>query len=397
VRLSNLQHRFDTEVHKQIRRDVSDLSPLTASVDQICSALDERTVLIDYYCGVSTDGTLAVHLLTYTQEGILIGRVSHSLAAGMLVADWKSQQIVFNALTPAVRRFRVGIQAEPGFAVVDEETSEALADWIDGFFGSSINVLKQMRDKGKNHLCIVPHGPLHYFPFHLLGPREQPLASDWVITYLPSLSLLFRKSRSRRRGMTAIGKSFLTENPRGLAEIPEAADEAKDIAAIFDVPAVTEERATKTAVLTALGQSRYVHISTHGEQNEVAPAFHCLYLTPDSSGDDKLYAYEIDGLNLSGIEVVTLSACQTALGRFDPGDNLRGLPASLLLAGVSTLIGTLWDAEAKACQIFFTTFYQKLQEGATKLDAFFTAQQDTRMTYPSYRAWGPFYFVGDWR
>jgi CHAT domain-containing protein len=107
-----------------------------------------------------------------------------------------------------------------------------------------------------------------------------------------------------------------------------------------------------------------------------------------------VYAYEITGMDLRHIDLLTLCACESALGRFDTADNLRGLPAAFLTAGVSTIIGTLWDAEAESAAFFFKTLYKALKDGDTKRSAFKKAQEDTRKNYPEYRDWGAFYYLG---
>ena len=149
-------------------------------------------------------------------------------------------------------------------------------------------------------------------------------------------------------------------------------------------------------MLNALHSSRYVHLSTHGRHNVVAPSFQSLYLTPDANSDGRLYAHEIVSSDFSGLEVLTLSACETALGRFDVSDNLRGLPASFLLAGAKTIIGSLWPAAVEPSELFFSTFYRELKADHNRLDAFTVAQTETRAQYPDYRDWGPFYLIGQW-
>ena len=62
----------------------------------------------------------------------------------------------------------------------------------------------------------------------------------------------------------------------------------------------------------------------------------------------------------SGVELVGLGACETALGRFDRSDNLRGIPAALLMAGVKTVVGTLWPVEPTAATCFFGALFREL-------------------------------------
>jgi hypothetical protein len=400
VLLRNVQQRFDAELHQRLLKAPGSHAALPKDIDTIRAELDDRTVLIDYYCGKSEDEKLAVYMLVYTKQELFAGRIGHEYPHEAHIVDLQRGcgQLLFSALAPVVRLFRLGVQRDPDDdSVIDQETRYELEKWFDGFVGEIGQTFKKLRDSGKDHLCIVPHGPLHYFPFHLLSQGGVDLAEHWIVTYLPSLSLLFRKPAKRRTGLSSIGISFSSQDKRGLRPIPQAVDEASDIAAVFDVPAMVEGQATKPNVLDALRTSAYVHIATHGEQNEFAPAFHCIELYPDDSGEDRLYAYEIEQLDLGGIEVVTLGACDTALGRFDPGDNLRGLPASFLITGASTLIGTLWETETNACKTFFVNLYESLRSGMGKLDAFRSAQMVTRRDHPEDRDWGAFYFSGDWR
>jgi CHAT domain-containing protein len=129
----------------------------------------------------------------------------------------------------------------------------------------------------------------------------------------------------------------------------------------------------------------------------MAPFFHRLCLAPGGGDDGEFYAYELLGMDLRGLELVTLSACETALGRFDAADNPHGLPAALLLAGAQTIIGTLWEIETNCSELFFTTLYGELARPNSKLGAFHEALRVTREQYPQFRDWGGFYFAGGWR
>ncbi len=64
------------------------------------------------------------------------------------------------------------------------------------------------------------------------------------------------------------------------------------------------------------------------------------------------------------------SACETALGRVDLGDNLRGLSANALVAGAATIIGTLWPVDKTAARAFFGSLYGELREGHHKTGSF---------------------------
>lgn len=397
IRMANLKHSFDTQSRELLWGSVMPGAEATLLANRLASTLGSETVLLNYFLGEKGD-KLAVYAVLSTAEGVSLARISHDMPADPLVVQDSQATLIFNAIASAVRRFRTEIQWDPGLAVVTDGVAQALESWVGGFLGDLAGVLLTLEERGKNHLCIVPHGPLHFFPFHLLGKTGSPLGAEWTITYLPHPSLLERvpKARTNKVRATAIGKSFLSDNPRGLQPMQDAVTEACEIAQICGVAPVAERDATPGRVLSALQESHYLHLSTHGAQDAIAPSFHALYLTPDAAGRDSLCAYEIDGIDVS-TEVVTLSACETALGRNDPGDNLRGLPASLMLAGAATIIGTLWDVRPEVTRLFFTNFYRSIGAGKLKLTAFAEAQRTTRQAFPTYKDWGAFHFLGDWR
>jgi CHAT domain-containing protein len=139
-----------------------------------------------------------------------------------------------------------------------------------------------------------------------------------------------------------------------------------------------------------------VHVATHGYLNVAAPAFQAICMSPAGEDDGVVRAYELVGLDLRGCDLISLSACETALGRFDRLGNIRGLPAALFMAGARTIIGTLWTVESHCAQYFFSTLYERLRAGDSKLDAFAAAQAAAREYYPRYGDWGAFYYAGRW-
>jgi CHAT domain-containing protein len=297
---------------------------------------------------------------------------------------------------PLVEQVRESIQEEPGPRSASGTALSLLQKGAKDLFGGGLEEkLAALRKAGKDHLCICPHGPYHFYPYHLIGPEDHPLAAEWSVTYLPNLRLLdpARRVTQPREPFIAIGLDFPESNSRGLPALSGPEAEAIEIAALTHAPSLTGTAVTESSVVDAFTCYRRIHLGTHGDLNVSAPSFQCLYLSP-AAGGDVLNAYEILRLDLSGVDLVTLSACETALGRIDLGDNPRGIPASLLLAGVSTIIGTLWPVETNAARLFFTAFYSHLKGTVTKGEAFHVAQEETRERLPQYRDWGAFYLIG---
>ena len=98
-------------------------------------------------------------------------------------------------------------------------------------------------------------------------------------------------------------------------------------------------------------------------------------------GDDGiLTAAEISGMNLFGTDLVVLSACQTALGEISR-DGVFGLQRGFKLAGVNTIVMSLWEVNDQVTTLMMTEFYKNLLSGKTKREAFNMAQLTIRKRY----------------
>jgi CHAT domain-containing protein len=101
------------------------------------------------------------------------------------------------------------------------------------------------------------------------------------------------------------------------------------------------DRATATSA--ELGRYRYVHFATHGLLDSERPGLSALALSlVDEQGkqqDGFLRAHEIYNLNLPA-ELVTLSACQTGLGKEIKGEGLVGMTRGFMYAGAARVSGT---------------------------------------------------------
>jgi CHAT domain-containing protein len=324
------------------------------------------------------------------------------LPSATVIMGAGSSQLEMGWFGPTVAALRRSIQSEPGTQVAARDALQTLKDNAGNFLGGGVRQhLAQLRQDGKDHLCIHPHGPLHFHPQHLVGDSTWILADDWIVTYVPHPALLREPAQAARvdvrHDLVSIGIDFRNSEPHGLPPLPSAVVEASGVAAAFDGQCLSNQEATKAALLDALLGSRRLHIATHGSQDGSAPAFQRLYLWPHQGSGGIVYVYEIVGFDLSHLDLVTLSACETSLGRFDISDTLRGLCASLFTAGVATIISTQWAVEDSVARFFFEGFYKSLKQGSGKLDAFRTAQVDTRKKYPAYRDWGAFQYSGRWR
>jgi len=114
----------------------------------------------------------------------------------------------------------------------------------------------------------------------------------------------------------------------------------------------------------------------------------------DGVDDGILTAYEISNLNLFNTELVVLSACNTGLGDIDFGEGVYGLQRAFRLAGVETMIVSLWEVPDKETVELMTTFYSLWGKGMSKKEAFDKAQMQMRYAYPDHpEKWAGFIMI----
>ncbi len=219
---------------------------------------------------------------------------------------------------------------------------------------------------------------------------------------------------------------------------------------------LTGAAATKNAVREEMSKCRYLHFSTHGffappkvksataldaRQDSIAAGslltrqdisgYHPDLLSglvlaganrPPAEGQDDgiLTALEVSGLDLSRVELATLSACETGLGESAGGEGLLGLQRAFQIAGAKTTVCSLWQVSDKATQLLMQRFYENLwnrNPKMSKLEALREAQlwllnkrqpelirgleltsaDDAHARRLSPRYWAAFELSGDWR
>ena len=103
------------------------------------------------------------------------------------------------------------------------------------------------------------------------------------------------------------------------------------------------------------------------------------YISMDAASDGILLSSEISELDFSNTDLVVLSACQTALG-YVKSEGVYGLQRAFKLAGVNSLIMSLWKVDDDATQLLMTSFYKNLMNGMPKREALINAQKEVRET-----------------
>ena len=107
-------------------------------------------------------------------------------------------------------------------------------------------------------------------------------------------------------------------------------------------------------------------------------------------GDGILNALEIAQTDLRGLDLVVLSACQTALGDITQGEGVFGLQRGFKKAGAQSILMSLWNVDDEVTQLLMTEFYRGWTSGMTKTAALRKAQAIIKQKYPDPRHWAAF-------
>ncbi|MEU5102660.1 MULTISPECIES: CHAT domain-containing protein [unclassified Streptomyces] len=220
-----------------------------------------------------------------------------------------------------------------------------------------------------------PTGRLALLPLHAAGhhPRHRSASAEAarvagvravpdlvVSSYTPTLTALRRAHDDQQEsppfdGLLAIG---MPETP-GQPSLPGVERELGELHArlpkVSITPPLIGRRATREAVLQALGQSPWVHFACHAEQNlmDASQSSFLLY-------DGRLTLAELHGLHLPHAELAYLSACDTAAGGVNVPDEAMHLAATMQLAGYRHVIATMWSIYDSSAPDVATAVYAAL-------------------------------------
>lgn len=316
----------------------------------------------------------------------------------------------------------------------------------------------------KSRLAIVADGSLQYVPFAALpadfapntgsqlARRNPLLVVKYEIVHLPSASTLafLRRERQARAAATKTlavfaDPVFEADDPRlqgkttassilaQTAPVPREADwrrSTNDLPVESDAPAFgrllssrreakrllafVPQAAQRLAALDfaahrhaafdrQLAQYRFVHFATHGVLNEAHPELSGIVLSlRDENGtaqDGFLRLHEIYQLKLNA-ELVTLSACQTGLGKQVRGEGMIGLTRGFMYAGAARVAASLWKVQDDATAELMHEFYKAMLQNGQRPAAALRAAQLAMLSKAVWQQpfyWAAFVVQGDWQ
>ncbi len=187
----------------------------------------------------------------------------------------------------------------------------------------------------------------------------------------------------------------------GLSPLTGNEMELKEIGKHFSGRFLRGDKATESAFKRLAPQYQVLHLATHAiaEENSERPARLIFSEQGNLPGEDGiLFSQELLTMQLKA-ELVTLSACNTGVGRIDKGEGVASLARAFAYSGAPNLVMSLWQVKDRTTAQLMAAFYEQLGRGLTKGKALHQAkveyldQSSSVLTHPYY--WAGFVYVGD--
>jgi CHAT domain-containing protein len=245
-------------------------------------------------------------------------------------------------------------------------------------------------------LVFVPDGVLHTIPLSALYDGQHFLIEHYAIATVPGLRLVDPRPLSpEAREMLAVGMS---QSREGFPSLPKVPRELAGIRQVENSTNLLNRTFTRQRFAQELHQVNYtmVHIASHSQLGTDPSQSFVLAYDGAISLDDLEGSIKLARFRDLGLELLTLSACQTAVGDDRAALGMAGLA---LKAGARSVLATLWFISDEASGQLVVEFYKQLQDGSlSKARALQAAQikliGDPLLGHPAY--WAPFLLIGNW-
>ncbi|NJN85525.1 MAG: CHAT domain-containing protein [Leptolyngbyaceae cyanobacterium SL_7_1] len=258
-------------------------------------------------------------------------------------------------------------------------------------------------------LVFVLDGGLRNVPMAVLYDGQQYLIEKYSVALAPGLQLLTPQSlRPQRLSLLMAGLSQQRPNFPEFRPLPNVVSELQNIqteAQQADISSrvLLDGGFTKLSLQTAIDDvpAPIVHLATHGKFS--AQSENTFVLTWDGiiNVNELDQLLQTTGINRRPIELLVLSACETAKGDDRAALGLAGVAVR---AGARSTVATLWQVADASTALLMERFYKELvRADVSKAEALRRAQlsllhpaesDDPRFSQPYF--WSPIVLIGNW-
>ena len=266
-------------------------------------------------------------------------------------------------------------------------------------------------------LIIIPDDDISYLPFDafltswtmnkkMINYAELSyLIKDYSISYAYSTNTLWNNQLKAHNNPRVVGlapdySNTALADGKKYSALKSNNREVESILNNFDGTVLKSSQATINNFRSNLNDGAILHLAMHAELDTLHSGSSSLIFAPDikDAGNYRLYNYEIGQMNINS-PMVVLSACNTGSGKLYSGEGLMSLARNFVLAGVPSVVETLWPIEDIAGSKIMGSFYKYLSQGKPKNVALRQAKLDyINTTSPSFvnpRFWAAYTLIGD--
>lgn len=258
----------------------------------------------------------------------------------------------------------------------------------------------ELQASGVNTLVFVPDGVLRNLPPSVLYDGKQYLLEKYSVSLSVGLQLFNPKPLVRQR-LNALTAGLTQPPPNSkFPPLPAIKTELNLITqAGVSTTSLLDQQFTKDALISKVNTVPFnvMHIATHGEFSSRAQDTYILAANgPINVTEFDEILRNRDEVRSEAVELLVLSACQTAAG-----DNRAalGLAGAAVKAGARSTLASLWQIDDESTALFIGAFYKELKDGkVTKAEALRRAQIKL-LNHPNYNApgfWSAYVLIGNW-
>jgi CHAT domain-containing protein/tetratricopeptide (TPR) repeat protein len=233
-------------------------------------------------------------------------------------------------------------------------------------------------------LVLVPHGNLHYLPFHAFHDGTRHLIDTYAISYAPSASV-FRYCVRKPDVVDSSPLIVGVPDP----QVSQIGQETAALCRLLPGARLLEGRqASRNAFKREASRADFVHVATHAVFRNDNPMFSAFKLA-----GGWMTALDLYGLNCEA-NLITLSGCSSGVHEVTGADDLLGLVRGFLYSGARSLLMSLWPVHDASTMQLMKVFYTCWIGGMSKTDALQRACHEVRANFPHPFFWAPFVLIG---
>jgi CHAT domain-containing protein len=292
-------------------------------------------------------------------------------------------------LNNVAHQFRVNLEKRTTYEYLDQ--AKQLYDWL-------MKPIEPLLAQTKiDTLVFIPDGALRNIPMGALNDGEKYLIQKYAVAVTPGLTLM--EPRAFQREKVALVANGLSEGVQGFAPLGHVPEELRNLKKLFGGTELINKQFVKANVEKEFGDENYsiVHIASHGHFDSDAKKTFVLTFDGKLTLDELEQLLRPSQLRDKPVELLTLSACQTAAGDDRAALGLAGVA---IKAGARSAFATLWFVNDQSSATLVSDFYTALRDHPemSKARALQKAQMkllsDERYAHPCY--WAPYLIIGNW-